>query len=180
MTTTLQILAGIALTLSLLFTFYAGYRAGMTDGEQSARAEAEEQAQASQAYAQHNAEDAQAHTERAEHYLRLVNETDRDTLNRAASALHLAARTFNGLGADDKASDAHRLARQLEQIATRPVGQHPDAMRINFLETTHTGRDFDDVALYLPVGPDYTGGATLRAVIDHAMGLQAKEVRNAA
>lgn len=172
--TTLQILAGIACIVSAALLFYAGYRAGLNDGQVSGRTEATEELVPT-----HQAEIERL--QRANIAQHLVSETDRDTIDAAVRSLRLAVDTFAGLQANDKANGARWIVRQLEAIAARTLGRHPDTERVDYLERMHTGNDYEDVAVYIPVGPDYDGAASLRDIIDHSRSLQqTEEVRDAA
>ncbi|MDU9415193.1 hypothetical protein [Pseudomonas sp. zfem005] len=172
--TTLQILSGIACTVAIALTFYAGYRAGLNDGQVSGRIEAHEEL-----VPMHQAE--VERLQRANTAQHLVSETDRDAIVAAVNMMRLSVDTFAGLRANDKANGARWIAGQLEKIATRTLGHHPDTDRVDYLERMHTGNDYEDVAVYIPVGPDYDGANSLRDIIDHSRSLQqAEEVRDAA
>lgn len=172
--TTLEILAGIACIVAIALVFYAGYRAGLNDGQVSGRTEATEELVPT-----HQAE--VERLQRANTAQHLVSETDRDAIVAAVNMMRLSVDTFAGLRANDKANGARWIAGQLEKIATRTLGRHPDTDRVDYLERMHTGNDYEDVAVYIPVGEDYTGAKTLREVIDHSRNLeQGLEVRDAA
>lgn len=187
--TTWQILAGLACTVAITLTFYAGYRAGMTDGQTSAEIEAEERTKAADERAQaaeqraaryfQEASDAEAKASRGEFAFRLVVEQDHDTLSQAAETLGLASDTFAGLRAHDKANTARLLAMNLERIRQRKASPHPDTIRMDFLERAHTGRDFEDLAIYVPVSEEFDSARTLRDVIDHAQARLADQERAA-
>lgn len=172
--TTLQILAGIVIAIAVALNYFAGYRAGLNDGKAAGRTEATEELVPT-----HQAE--VERLQRANIAQQAVSETDRDTISGAVKVLRLAVDTFAGLRANDKAQGARWMAAQLEEIARRPLGRHPDTERVDYLERLHTGNDYEDVAVYIPVGPDYDGAASLRDIIDHSRSLQqAEEVRDAA
>lgn len=182
MSITLQIVAALAIAGAVLLAFYAGYRAGMTDGQTSAEIEAEERTKAAEQRAAHyfqEASAAEAKASRGEFALRLVVEEDRDTLSQAAETLGLASDTFAGLRAHDKANTARLLAMNLERIRQRKATPHPDTIRMDFLERAHTGRDFEDLAIYVPVGEELDSARTLRDVIDHAQARLADQERAA-
>jgi|GEM_PF-2695335 len=189
MSITAQILSSLAITVGVLLAFYAGYRAGMTDGQTSAEIEAEERTKAADERAQaaeqravryfQEASDAEAKARRGEFAFRLVVEQDHDTLSQAAETLGLASDTFAGLRAHDKANTARLLAMNLERIRQRKASPHPDTIRMDFLERAHTGRDFEDLAIYVPVGEEFDSARTLREVIDHAQARLADQERAA-
>lgn len=189
MSITAQILSSLAITVGVLLAFYAGYRAGMTDGQTSAEIEAEERTKAADERAQaaeqraaryfQEASDAEAKARRGEFAFRLVVEQDHDTLSQAAETLGLASDTFAGLRAHDKANTARLLAMNLERIRQRKASPHPDTIRMDFLERAHTGRDFEDLAIYVPVGEEFDSARTLREVIDHAKARVADQERAA-
>lgn len=172
--TTLQILAGVISTIAIALNYFAGYRAGLNDGKAAGRTEATDELAST-----HQAE--VERLQRANIAQHLVSETDRDTINACARTMRLAAATYSALGATQQAGGARWNACQLEAMAARTLGRHPDTERMDYLERMHTGNDYEDVAVYIPVGPDYDGAASLRDIIDHSRSLQqAEEVRDAA
>lgn len=172
--TTLQILASIACIVSAALLFYAGYRAGLNDGQVSGRTEATEELVPT-----HQAE--VERLQRANIDQQLVSEADRDTISVCAKTMKLAVATWEALGAIEQANGARWNECQLRAMAARTLGRHPDTVRMDYLERMHTGNDYEDVAVYIPVGPDYEGAHALRDIIDHSASLeQDEEVRDAA
>lgn len=172
--TTLEILAGIACVIAVALVFYAGYRAGLNDGQVSGRIEATEELVPT-----HQAE--VERLQRANDAQHLLNEADRDTISVCAKTMKLAVATWECLGAVEQANGARWNECQLRAMAARTLGRHPDTARVDYLERMHTGNDYEDVAVYIPVGEDYPGAKTLREVIDHSRNLeQGLEVRDAA
>lgn len=172
--TTLQILAGIVCAIAIALNYFAGYRAGLNDGKATGRTEA-----TAELVPMHQAE--VERLQRANIAQQAVSDTDRDTITAAARSLRLAGKTFDCLQAHEEANGARWIARQLDEITHRPLGRHPDTERVDYLERMHTGNDYEDVAVYIPVGEDYPGAKTLRDVIDHSRALEQElEVRDAA